>query len=179
MTIICDPTLLQTRRGLEWIDRAVAHNGAHLLCTSRAFIEGRDETKWSPGGLFSSRPRPHWTVDTAPIALVDHRASGKDEVTDHLTERRQHAVADIWSALRRGHLLAARRPRVLDELVASGVTLSVTSAKPLDASSVWPSMPDDLDGALSRRVRFLCRILASPEAGEQLRVVDMGWGTRR
>jgi hypothetical protein len=173
--------LLQTRRGLNWLDRAVDQGCGSLLCTSKAFAEGVDRTKWSPVGLFGPRqPTPDWTRDFCPIPLLDYHDFVLDDVAWHLIERQHQAVADIWLGLREGYLLAARRPRVLDELVSSGVELHVTSDGACVSHELWPHLPDDLAGALARRVRFLCRLRHSPPVGNQtLRVVDLGWGTRR
>lgn len=88
---------------------------------------------------------------------------------------------DSCSRSRRyGWLLAARRQRVLDELVVGGVELHVTSRAAHDAGEFWPDLPHDLSDALVRRVRYLCRrVDRSPLETQRLRVLDLGWSERR
>jgi hypothetical protein len=180
MAVICDPTLLLTRRGQDWLNRVVTHECAEHVRVSRAFIEGSDQTRWAPSGMFGLSQRgPAWSPDSVPVRLVDYRDAGIDRVMERLIERRHYAVADVWAGLQQGHLVAARRPRVIDELVAAGVELRVTSDGAHDARDLWPQIPHDLSGALSRRVRFFCRMAAADIPPRQLRVVDLGWGVRR
>ena len=97
MTIICDPTLLQTQRGLQRIDRSVARDVAHRLCTSRAFIDGRDETRWSVAFFNRRQLGPPWDPSNTPIPLIDFRELGNDRVTARLARQGLLAVADVWS----------------------------------------------------------------------------------
>lgn len=137
--------------------------------------------KWSAAGWFAPRQPVHdWTQLSPPLSLLDYRDFVVDDVATLLVERKHTAVAEIWLGLQEGHLLAARRPRVLDELVASGVDIHVSSTGNDDPQALVPNFPVDLAGALVRRVRFICRALPSAATSAPLvHVVDLGWDKRR
>lgn len=180
MRVICDPTLLLTRRGQVWLDRAIAHGCGSSLTTPSGFATGLDSTAWTYGGPFGPRSQqPPWT-GPPPIALLDYRAFKLDRVASHLLEQQKQSVAEIWLGLNEGLLLAARRPRVLDELVGSGVQLCVTSIEVSGAGEMVAGLPHELAAALVRRVRFLCcQPPPSTPGRTSLRVFDLGWSARR
>lgn len=152
-----------------------------MLATSRNFVDGNDAAHWYRRGPFVYRVARHpWPDGCCPITTLDYRDGPADDVTYSLVARGSETAADIWVGLRQGYLLAARRQQVLDELILGGVQLHITSASTPDAHEFRPDLPNGLGEALLRRVRFLCRgVERSSLHDRRLRVVDLGWDTRR
>lgn len=180
VNILVDPTLLMTMRGQQWIHRVAEHGQVEHLATSAAFWEvlaagdthalAAYRLPWFGWGYRSvdlyGLPQVHLVVtdanDEVGSSLVSLGPSGS-------------IAADLWTGLRSGGCLAARRPATLDLFVRAGARLVVEGSSRYERqlARISKTMDPELVGALARRTRFLV-VQTRQETWSSLAVFDAG-----
>jgi hypothetical protein len=169
MPILADPTLLMTKRGLEWLLRTAASQIRTIRCP-RTYIEAESEgftvnadSYWRRGALGGRRPYCGLCADLTDTLSVTgfNRAATSWLRLDRLTSPDREVIAEIWSGLMAGDWLVARRSVTFEALVQAGVT---TIARGPDyyydalAEATSNHLPPSLAAGLDRRIRFVATI---------------------
>lgn len=162
VNILVDPTLLMTMRGQQWIHRVAEHGQLDHLATSAAFwkvLVAGDTLALAAYRLpwFGWGYRSVDLYGLPQINLVGTDAN--DEVGSCLVNHGPSGpiAADLWTGLRSGGCLAARRPATLDLFVRAGARLVVEGPSRYERqlARISKTMDPELVGALARRARFL------------------------
>ncbi len=124
-----------------------------------------DLSQW-PDVLKPYRPRlpfgywaPHYYPFGPPIFAV--RARSADRISSQLMAAGVHSAiaADIWTGLRDGAWLAARRLPTLDRFIQADVPVILVGSRGYDdaLAAIAAEIGADLAAALGRRTRYLIR----------------------
>lgn len=161
MPLLIDPTFALTQRGQTWAER-VSKSGCSQVGVSDAFA---DLSQW-PDVLKPYRPRlpfgywaPRYYPFGPPIFTV--RAHSADRVSSQLMAAGVHSAiaADIWTGLRGGAWLAARRLPTLDRFIQAEVPVIHVGPRGCEEAlaAIAAEIGADLAAALGRRTRYLIR----------------------
>jgi hypothetical protein len=173
--VFVDPTLLATQRGRVWVARAVGRGLGAAVAVPESCFNGHDDATYTRrGGPFARRSvQDVWRGEKPNVRYI---AASDDGFSRFLARDGYVAAAEAWTALQAGAVVAARRTPLLDQWVASGLELHVSSPARQRACDWRLVVPDeDVAEALLRRVRFIVRSF-TPTRGEQphVDVMDLG-----
>jgi len=140
--------------------------GAHLCAPMASFEEPDEYGSWG-GGFFRIRhPGEIWGGQRPAIHML---------ISPPDSDRRPERITrQISTALVNGGLLVAGRTATLDDLVATGVNLTVSAS----ATELLPELAHALSSkifeALLRRTRYVAAAVRDEDPHLHLRVLDRG-----
>jgi hypothetical protein len=167
--ILADPTLLMTKRGLEWLLRATAsqipairYPKTYIVAESGGFT-GNVDPYWRRGALGGRRSYYGICVDLtdAPGATSFNADAASWLRLDRLKPPDREVIAEIWSGLMAGDWLVARRFVSFEALAQAGVTATVRGPDyyyDAFAEATRDHLPPSLAAALDRRIRFVATV---------------------
>lgn len=174
MPVLCDPSILTVRRGMDWISRLSQSELAHVYApASLQSIAG----VWNPLELDEWRPRSMFRYrDWVVLDHVDQLATVARSDAESSTARTGVVLADLLHGLDRGHVLVARRPRILELVLECGYRVFQVG-RPFEDEWV-DALSSFLDqehvAALMRRIRIMVRRTAAHAHGADFEVLDRG-----
>lgn len=183
-----DPTLLTTRRGQVWIDRASASGLGPQLSTSATLLDiGSDDIASAIPAYYPRFRSMPWHLPPRRLHAQIDPVSGSGELQNHLGVHglAAYVADDFWGGMLLGGCLIARRPITLDLFVQAGLRVVFDNGH-----DVWRRLQGDLEvqlgeplmAALYRRVRYLAVATSgwdSETDGKNALVLDRGVGSFR
>lgn len=168
MAILADPTLLMTKRGLEWLLRSSASQVRTIRCP-KSYVAAEsggftgDVGPYWRRGLWTGR-RPYydlWPDLTDSLNIVGLNASAVSSLRiNRLKPPDREVIGEIWSGLMAGDWLVARRSVTFEALVQAGVIVIAHGPDYYyDAlAEATSDLAPSLAAALDRRIRFVASI---------------------
>jgi len=165
MAILADPTLLMTKRGLEWLLRASVSQVRTIRCP-KSYVAAESGGLTGDGGPYWRRGlwagrRPYydlWPDLTDSLNVVGSNASAVSSLRlDRLKSPDREVIAEIWSGLLTGDRLVARRFVTFEALVQAGVIVVTRGPDDYDVAfaEATSDLATGLAAALDRRIRFI------------------------
>jgi hypothetical protein len=163
--ILADPTLLMTKRGLEWLHRTATAQACTIRCSSAYVIAESGgfpsdvDPYWRRGALGGRRQHYYIFSDLADsLAVTASDAAAASLLRlERLKSPDKEVVAEIWSGLVAGDSLIARRACTFEALVQVGATVIIRGPDdyPVALAEATRNLPPSLAAALDRRIRFI------------------------